>query len=130
MAGLSRIARYKCSIRRVGHKISYCRSLFRAGAVLRLAILCGTCIWRYHDRTAMVSVARTLARTGQIANAYMALPTGPTAHETPIYPILLNTIYRCSTMANPEKLVNEILASVISSARAVAAVAGGRAGIG
>ncbi|HJZ99503.1 MAG TPA: hypothetical protein VKE70_23495, partial [Candidatus Solibacter sp.] len=37
----------------------------------------------------ILNVARTLAETGTFGNPYTALPTGPTAHVAPIYPMFL-----------------------------------------
>jgi len=45
------------------------------------------------DRSEFVNIAETFARDGRLADPY-SLPTGPTAHMPPIYPILLGSVYR------------------------------------
>jgi hypothetical protein len=101
------------------------RSPFRIAAicfvlalVLRLGILFGTGTYRFHDHTEMKSVALAFAATGQIANAYRTLPTGPTAHVAPLYPILMGTVYRVFGDGETGETVKEVLASCVSSARA------------
>src|SRR5689334_2844210 len=67
---------------------------FALALILRFGILFGTGVYKGHDRTEMASAAITFARTGQIANAYMSMPTGPTAHVAPLYPMLIGVVYR------------------------------------
>lgn len=41
-----------------------------------------------------LNLARTLAATGAFANPYHALPTGPSAHMAPLYPLLMAAFIR------------------------------------
>ena len=63
------------------------------GVVVRLAILM---LFRIHMTIAfgeMEKIARSLAENGTFADPYK-LPTGPTAHHAPAYPLLLSLIFR------------------------------------
>lgn len=42
----------------------------------------------------VLNVARSLAFTGHFANPYSSMPTGPTAHVAPLYPLLIAPILR------------------------------------
>jgi hypothetical protein len=61
------------------------------------------------------NIARTLAETGRFADPYK-VPTGPTAHTAPLYPLLLAGIFTLfgygSVAAWAQTLVNVSLASV------------------
>ena len=91
---------------------------FVLAAVLRLTLLFGTGLYLKRDRTEMASVAVTFARTGQIANPFMAMPTGPTAHVAPLYPMLMGAVYRAFGDGETGETIKQILASFVSSARA------------
>lgn len=65
----------------------------------------------------MASAAVTFAHTGQLGNPYMALPTGPTAHVAPVYPLLLAIIYRTFGDGQTGEIIKQIVASCVSSAR-------------
>lgn len=91
---------------------------FALAAVLRLTLLFGTGLYLQRNRTEVVSVAVTFARTGQIANPYMAMPTGPTAHVAPLYPMLMGAVYRAFGDGETGETIKQILASCVSSARA------------
>jgi hypothetical protein len=66
----------------------------------------------------MITVAATFAHTGTIANAYMAMPTGPTAHVAPLYPILVGTLYRIFGEGETGENIRQSVACAISSLRA------------
>src|SRR5260370_31602251 len=91
---------------------------FLVAAMVRLSVLFGTGLYLKLDRTEMASVAVTFAHTGQLGNPYMALPTGPTAHVAPVYPLLLGVIYRFFGDGKTGEIVKQIVASCVSSARA------------
>jgi hypothetical protein len=91
---------------------------FLLALALRLAILFGTGLNHKQDRFEMISVASTFARTGTIANAYMAMPTGPTAHVAPLYPILVGTVFRIFGDGDAGENVRQSLACAVSAARA------------
>jgi 4-amino-4-deoxy-L-arabinose transferase-like glycosyltransferase len=83
--------------------------LFAAGAALRFAWLFSS------DRLSPTSsemfyVARTFAETGQLADAY-GPGSGPTAHVTPVMPVLAGTVYRLFGVgAPPAELTLAVLA--------------------
>jgi hypothetical protein len=91
---------------------------FVLALVLRLGILFGTGLNHKQDRFEMITVASTFAHTGTIANAYMAMPTGPTAHVAPLYPILVGTLYRIFGEGETGEDIRQSVACVISSLRA------------
>ena len=67
--------------------------LLALGIVTRLTALA---VLRIHPTIAfaeMEKIARSLAENGTFANPYK-IPTGPTAHHAPIYPMLLSVIFR------------------------------------
>jgi hypothetical protein len=90
---------------------------FAFALIVRFGILFGAGIYRYHIRAEMDSVALTFARTGEIGNAYMALPTGPTAHTAPLYPMLVGSIYRVFGDGETGERIKQILSSINSSLR-------------
>jgi hypothetical protein len=83
-----------------------------------LALLFGTGLYLKRNRTEMASVAVAFARTREIANPYMALPTGPTAHVAPLYPMLMGVVYRLFGDGETGETIKQLLASCVSSARA------------
>lgn len=66
---------------------------FFTALALRLALLFAAPDFNVIPPMEMERVAQSFAATGELANPY-AIPTGPTAHVLPIYPMLLGTIYR------------------------------------
>jgi len=91
---------------------------FTLALILRLGILFGTGVHKEHDRFEMASVGVTFAHTGQIANAYMAMPTGPTAHVAPLYPMMIGVVYWLFGEGETGETIKQILACCVSSARA------------
>jgi len=70
-----------------------CGALFLIAMCARVAAL-ALAHWRPQVEFAeMELVARNLAETGTLGNPY-SLPTGPSAHHAPFYPLLLSLIYR------------------------------------
>src|ERR1700692_201517 len=61
------------------------------------------------DRSEFVNIAETFARGGGLADPY-SLPTGPTAHMPPVYPLLLGSIYRVFALG----IVGEIAAHCLN----------------
>jgi 4-amino-4-deoxy-L-arabinose transferase-like glycosyltransferase len=91
---------------------------FILALIFRLGILFGSGLYRKIDRTEMASVAISWARTGQIANPYMTMPTGPTAHVPPGYPLLIGFVYRMFGGGRSGETVKQVLACMVSAARA------------
>jgi hypothetical protein len=90
---------------------------FLLAVALRLALLFGTGLYLKRDRTEMASEAVAFTRTREIANPYMALPTGPTAHVAPLYPMLMGVVYRLFGDGETGETIKQLLASCVSSAR-------------
>jgi len=67
-------------------------------------------------RGEMERVAISWASTGQLANPY-STPTGPTAHVSPLYPVLLGSIYKLFGTGAGGHLAQAVFACVISAAR-------------
>jgi hypothetical protein len=53
----------------------------------------GTCLGPAVDGNEMSRIAQAIASTGEFSNPY-PYPTGPTAHQAPVYPFLLSFVYR------------------------------------
>ena len=49
-------------------------------------------MWPNVDRIEVSRIAESIAWQGKFADPYM-IPTGPTAHNAPIYPFLLSLVY-------------------------------------
>jgi MFS family permease len=64
----------------------------------------------------MEHVAISWATTGRLANPY-STPTGPTAHVSPLYPILLGSIYQVFGTGVSGHLVQAVFACAISALR-------------
>lgn len=90
---------------------------FLLASLIRLAILFGTGLNHKQDHFEMVSVASAFASTGTIANPYMSMPTGPTAHVAPLYPILIGTVYRIFGQGETGENVRQILACLVAGLR-------------
>jgi hypothetical protein len=69
-------------------------------------------------RGEMERVAVSWASTGQLANPY-STPTGPTAHVSPLYPIILGLIYKLFGTGTSGHLVQAAFACMISATRCV-----------
>lgn len=67
--------------------------LFLLGFAVRLAALFLLRIHMTIVFSEMEKIARSLAENGTFANPYK-IPTGPTAHHAPVYPLLLSLIFR------------------------------------
>ena len=64
----------------------------------------------------MERVARAWAETGQLANPYI-LPTGPTAHVLPVYPVVLGTIYRICGTGHAGQAAQGLFSAVLAALR-------------
>jgi hypothetical protein len=65
--------------------------LFAAAFVSMARYVAGA---RYGDGFEPLKIAKTLAETGIFGNPYGALPTGPTAHCAPLYPMFLAALIK------------------------------------
>jgi len=67
--------------------------LFIAALALRITLLFAAPNYNRLPPMEMERIARSFALKGELADPYV-LPTGPTAHALPLYPLLLGSIYR------------------------------------
>lgn len=74
------------------------------------------CVRPYHDlaRYELERTAISLAQTGVYGNPYF-LPTGPTAHVSPGYTLILASLFRMFGTGTAAEIVKELLSSAISS---------------
>ncbi len=91
--------------------------IFSIGFVIRLMLV--IVIRQYQDlaRYELERVAISLATLGTFANPY-ALPTGPTAHVSPGYPILLSWLFRIFGMGVAGEFVKQAFACAVTAAQA------------
>jgi hypothetical protein len=70
----------------------------------------------YHDRTRLEleRVAISLATTNVYGDPY-AIPTGPSAHVSPGYTLILAGLFRLFGTGIPAEIIKELLASVVTS---------------
>jgi hypothetical protein len=88
--------------------------LFAIGFAVRVALLLATHEYRDLSRFELQRTAYSLATTGVFGNPY-AVETGPTAHVSPGYPLILAGIYRVFGAGERGELVKEVLASAVSA---------------
>jgi hypothetical protein len=82
--------------------------------VTRLTVLWLTRSYLHPDPGEVVAIAMSLATKGQFADAY-GLNTGPTAHASPIYPLLLSVVFRIFGTGQAGAIAQEILGCTIGS---------------
>jgi hypothetical protein len=89
--------------------------IFVTAFLVRLAII--LVFHPYHDMTRLEleRTAISLATTGVFGNPY-AVPTGPTAHVSPGYPLILAGLFRVFGTGTAAQIVKELLAAVVTSA--------------
>ena len=80
----------------------------------RLVVLWVTRSYLYPDPSEIVAIATSLANNGQFANAY-GLYTGPTAHASPLYPLLLSVVFRVFGTGRDGQIAQEVLSCVLAS---------------
>jgi len=75
------------------HKLVSGLAIFVLAFLIRLGMLIYLGHMGRHDAAEVDNIAMALLRTHRFADPY-ALPTGPTAHTTPFYPLLVAALYR------------------------------------
>lgn len=88
--------------------------IFTLSLLVRVAIIVAAHPYRDLARYELERTALSLARTGLFGDPY-ALPTGPTAHVSPGYTILLAGIFRLFGDGTFAEIVKELLSSVVTS---------------
>ena len=91
--------------------IAFC--IFALAISIRVAVLCATRSYLDHEHSEVTRVASSLARGGGFANAYG--DTGPTAHTSPLYPLLLSLVYRWFGTGVSGEIAQEILSSFLAA---------------
>jgi hypothetical protein len=89
-----------------------CLLVFFIGFVIRVGLVMVTHQYRDLSRYELQRAAYSLATTGVLGNPY-AIPTGPTAHVAPGYPLILAAIYRIFGAGTTGELAKEIFASAV-----------------
>jgi hypothetical protein len=88
--------------------------IFVTAFLVRLAIIL---VFHPYDDMTRLELERTaisLATTGVFGNPY-AVPTGPTAHVSPGYPLILAGLFRIFGTGTVAQIMKELLAAVVSS---------------
>ena len=88
--------------------------LFAISFLVRLAFIVAFHPYRDLGRYELERTAISLATTGVYGNPY-AVPTGPTAHVSPGYTLLLAGLFRMFGMGIPAEIVKELLATTVVS---------------
>lgn len=91
-----------------------CLLLFAVGFAARIALILLSHQYRDVTRFELQRTAYSLATTGVYGNPY-AIETGPTAHVSPGYTLILAGIYRLFGADVKGELVKEVLASAVSA---------------
>jgi hypothetical protein len=89
--------------------------LFAVGFAARVGLVLATHQYRDLTRFELQRTAYSLAATGVYGNPY-AIETGPTAHVSPGYPLILAGIYRLFGAEQRGEAIKEILSSTVSAA--------------
>lgn len=88
--------------------------IFLLAFLVRLAFILVFHPYRDLQRYELERTAISLAKTGVYGNPY-AVPTGPTAHVSPGYTVILAGLFRLFGTGIPAEVVKELLASIVSS---------------
>lgn len=88
--------------------------LFALAMLVRIAVI--VLLRPYHDlaRYELERTAISLAQTGVYGNPY-AIPTGPTAHVSPGYTIILAVLFHLFGTGTAAEIIKELLASAVTS---------------
>ncbi len=89
---------------------------FVLALLFRLALLFTSGMLHDFQRKEMERIAISYADSGVLANPYAA-PSGPTAHLSPIYPVLLGTVFRIFGIGAMGAAAKGILACIASALR-------------
>ncbi len=101
-------------------------AIFLLAFALRVVGVLATHQYRDLERFELERTAISLAQTGLFGNPY-AIPTGPTAHLSPGYPLLLAALFRVFGTGIAAEIVKQVLACACSAAVCAFIPAVGRA---
>src|SRR3954447_23463160 len=88
--------------------------IFAVGLFIRILFIVAAHPYRDLSRYELERTAISLSRTGVYGNPY-ALPTGPTAHVSPGYTIILAGVFHLFGEGTGAEIVKEILAAAVTS---------------
>jgi len=88
--------------------------VFLIAFAVRVAAVFATHQYADLERFELERVALSLAKTGVFGNPY-AIPTGPTAHVSPGYPLILAAIFRLFGTGTGAEMVKQVFACACSS---------------
>lgn len=89
--------------------------IFVLAFAVRVAAIFAVHQYRDQERFELERVAISVAQTGLFGNPY-AIPTGPTAHVSPGYPLLLALIFRLFGTGTTAEIVKQVFACACSAA--------------
>lgn len=92
----------------------WCVAVFVVAFAVRVLLIFVTKSHLQTDKFEVERIAWSLAANGTFADAY-AEGSGPSAHSAPLYPLVLAAIYRACGKDRAGTLVQELLASFLSS---------------
>lgn len=99
-----------------GHQRSIyitCACIFLLSLVIRVGLLVATRSYAFREEEEVVHVAASLARGHGFANAYGN--GAPTAHMSPLYPLLLSLVYRLFGIGVKGEIAQEVLSCILAS---------------
>ena len=88
--------------------------IFLLALTVRVALIFSTGSYQHPERTEVVRISIKLAENDEFADAY-GPGTGPTAHTSPLYPLLLSCVFRLLGTGQAGELGQETLSSLIGS---------------
>ena len=91
-----------------------CLAVFLISFAIRIALIFVFHTYRDLGRYELERTALSLAFKGVYGNPY-AIPTGPTAHVSPGYTLILAAIFRIFGTGVPAEIVKEVLATFVTS---------------
>ena len=92
----------------------WCLLIFAVAFALRVAGVVATHQYYNLERFEMERIALSLASTGVYGNPY-AIPTGPSAHVSPVYAIVLAGIFRVFGTGVPGEMVKQFFACAVTA---------------
>ena len=89
-------------------------AIWLVALMTRLAVLWLTRSYLHPDPGEVLAIATSLASKGQFADAY-GPHTGPTAHASPLYPLLLSVVFRIFGTGQTGAIAQEVLSCTLAS---------------
>jgi hypothetical protein len=88
--------------------------IFLVALTVRVSLILALGSYQRPERTEIVNIAINLAENGEFADAY-GPGTGPTAHTSPLYPLLLSCVFGLFGTGQAGELAQEVFSSLIGS---------------